>query len=203
MRLIRRTFGGIALAAAVAAVLDCGAARAEPLKIRLSYIVPVSNWATMLVKKPDLAKHLGNAETNERITLLETRGTVANDLRGALVEIDLLRNGQRPPLGDPAPASTYYALVCRAGQPDSAGFWPINLREALPEIVLPLGAGDPDLPVPLQRFLDGCYDTGRFRRRINYTEPPELPLSEPDATWARELLARHRNPPPSTPGDHP
>ena len=35
-----------------------------------------------------LAKHLGNAETNERISLLETRGTVANDLKGALIEMD-------------------------------------------------------------------------------------------------------------------
>jgi len=35
-----------------------------------------------------LAAHLGNAEKNERVRLLETRGTVAQDLRGALVEMD-------------------------------------------------------------------------------------------------------------------
>jgi hypothetical protein len=35
-----------------------------------------------------LAAHLGNAEANEQVTLLETRGTVADDLRGALVEMD-------------------------------------------------------------------------------------------------------------------
>src|SRR3954471_13785039 len=42
-------------------------ASAEPLKLRLSYIVPVSNWATMLVKKPDLAKHLGKSYTLEPV----------------------------------------------------------------------------------------------------------------------------------------
>ncbi|MBL8554607.1 MAG: relaxase/mobilization nuclease domain-containing protein [Phenylobacterium sp.] len=42
-----------------------------------------------------LAKHLGNAETNERIELLETRGTIAEDLRGALIEMDTYAMGTR------------------------------------------------------------------------------------------------------------
>jgi hypothetical protein len=42
-----------------------------------------------------LAKHLGNAEKNERVSLLETRGTVAQDLRGALVEMDAYAVGTR------------------------------------------------------------------------------------------------------------
>ena len=29
------------------------------VKIRLSYVVPISNWASMLVEKKDLAKNLG------------------------------------------------------------------------------------------------------------------------------------------------
>ncbi|HEY0466580.1 MAG TPA: relaxase/mobilization nuclease domain-containing protein, partial [Polyangiaceae bacterium] len=35
-----------------------------------------------------LAAHLGNTETNERIEVLETRGTVAQDMRGAFAEMD-------------------------------------------------------------------------------------------------------------------
>jgi hypothetical protein len=42
-----------------------------------------------------LAAHLGNAEKNERIHLLETRGTVATDLRGALIEMDAYAAGTR------------------------------------------------------------------------------------------------------------
>lgn len=42
-----------------------------------------------------LAAHLGNAEKNERVSLLETRGTVAQDLRGALVEMDAYAAGSR------------------------------------------------------------------------------------------------------------
>jgi hypothetical protein len=121
-----------------------------------------------------------------------------------LVEIDWLRTGLRPPLGDPPPApSAYYVVVCRAAQPDAAGYWPIGLRDPLPEIPLPLADGDPDLPVPLQRLMDGCYDGGRYRLRIDYTAPPEPPLPDPDAAWARQLLDRYLNPSPPAPGDRP
>jgi hypothetical protein len=42
-----------------------------------------------------LATHLGNAEKNERVSLIETRGTIAQDLRGALVEMDTHAIGTR------------------------------------------------------------------------------------------------------------
>jgi hypothetical protein len=42
-----------------------------------------------------LAAHLSNVETNERITVLEIRGTVAQDLKGALVEMDAYGLGTR------------------------------------------------------------------------------------------------------------
>jgi len=42
-----------------------------------------------------LAAHLGNAEKNERVSLIETRATVAQDLRGALIEMDALAAGSR------------------------------------------------------------------------------------------------------------
>jgi hypothetical protein len=42
-----------------------------------------------------LAAHLGNAETNERVSLVETRGTIADDLRGALLEMDAHAAGTR------------------------------------------------------------------------------------------------------------
>ncbi len=42
-----------------------------------------------------LAAHLLNAETNENVSVLEIRGTVAQDLRGALVEMDAYAAGSR------------------------------------------------------------------------------------------------------------
>jgi ABC-type nitrate/sulfonate/bicarbonate transport system substrate-binding protein len=52
------------LAVAMAAA---GAARAEPLLIRNSYVVPVSNWAPLLVAKKDLARHWGKSYNMEAI----------------------------------------------------------------------------------------------------------------------------------------
>jgi len=55
-----------------------------------------------------LAAHLGNAETNERVSLLETRGTVAADLRGALIEMDAFAEGTR------CEKSLYHAAISPA-----------------------------------------------------------------------------------------
>lgn len=49
-----------------------GAAVQAQTKIRLSYIVPVANWATMLMQKKDLMKHEGKSYTLE---ILHFRGT--------------------------------------------------------------------------------------------------------------------------------
>jgi sulfonate transport system substrate-binding protein len=45
---------------------------AEPVKIRLSWIVPVSNWASMIEQKKDLAQHLGKSYTLEIIRFAGT-----------------------------------------------------------------------------------------------------------------------------------
>ena len=36
---------------------------AEPVKIRMSWVAPVSNWASIILEKKDLAKHLGKSYT--------------------------------------------------------------------------------------------------------------------------------------------
>ena len=55
-----------------------------------------------------LAMHLGNAEKNERVSLIETRGTVAQDLRGALVEMNAYAIGTR------CEKSLYHAAISPA-----------------------------------------------------------------------------------------
>ncbi len=52
--------------ALMGSALTAGTAAAdEPLKIRLSYVVPVANWATLLAEKKDLAVHHGKSYTLE------------------------------------------------------------------------------------------------------------------------------------------
>jgi len=52
---------------ATLAAFAIGAAQAEPLKIRHSYVVPVANWTPMLEAKKDLAKHWGKSYVMEAI----------------------------------------------------------------------------------------------------------------------------------------
>src|SRR3954454_10592398 len=49
-----------------------GAARAEPVKIRMAWVAPVSNWASIVLEKKDLAKHLGKSYTVESVRFAGT-----------------------------------------------------------------------------------------------------------------------------------
>ena len=49
------------LAVAAGAILGAGAASAEPVKIRMAWVAPVSNWASIWLEKKDLAQHLGKS----------------------------------------------------------------------------------------------------------------------------------------------
>lgn len=62
-----------ALAGACAFGLFVGIAQAaEPVKIRVSWVVPVANWAPMIEAKKDLAKHLGKTYTLETVRFAGT-----------------------------------------------------------------------------------------------------------------------------------
>jgi hypothetical protein len=121
-----------------------------------------------------------------------------------LVAIDLLRKGERPPWGTPSlPATNYYVMVSRASERPKAGAWPFSVRDSLPPIPIPLNAGDPDVMLSLGDCFTQAYDSAGYDRELDYEQPPNPPLAEPDATWARELLAARLTPPTATQGEHP
>src|SRR6267378_5361207 len=45
---------------------------AEPVKIRVSWIAPITNWAPMLLEKKELARHLGKSYVLEPIRYVGT-----------------------------------------------------------------------------------------------------------------------------------
>lgn len=67
-----------------------------------------------------------------------------------LVEIDLLRGGQRMPMLDAWPVSPYTLLVARARKHDRCRVWPAHFQFPLPTIAVPLDKPDPDVPLRLQ-----------------------------------------------------
>jgi hypothetical protein len=110
----------------------------------------------------------------------------------ALVEIDLLRGGPRLPWVE-MPVCDYYALVSRPAERPRVQFWPVTIRERLPEIPIPLRPGEPEPKLDLQSLVHRIYDTGHYELFI-YDSDPEPPLSAADAVWAAQLLN-----PPATP----
>jgi Protein of unknown function (DUF4058) len=116
-----------------------------------------------------------------------------------LLEIDLLRSGVRPPLGNPAPPiRDYYALVSRAEEPSLLHIWPISIRDSLPPVPVPLDPGEPEILLDIRAAMDRVYDKGRYGEQLDYTKPPVPALREPDGAWARQLLAARLNSAPNT-----
>src|SRR5713226_9077539 len=57
----------------VAVLLCAGAAQgAEPVKIRVSWIAPITNWASILLEKKELAQHLGKSYLLEPVRYVGT-----------------------------------------------------------------------------------------------------------------------------------
>ena len=67
-----------------------------------------------------------------------------------MVEIDLLRSGQRMPMLDPWPDSPYTLLVARAKKYALCQVWPVYFQVPSPSIPVPLAKPDPDIPLDLQ-----------------------------------------------------
>jgi hypothetical protein len=110
----------------------------------------------------------------------------------SFVEIDLLRDGDRMPMGKPSPpAVDYYVFVCRGGSYPRAGVWPFTVREPIPPFSVPLKAGDPDIRLDLQPCLDDIYDTNRYAMRIDYSQGVTPRFRKLDEEWATELLKKH------------
>lgn len=104
-----------------------------------------------------------------------------------LVELDLLRDGDRMPFGKPKPpAADYYALVCRGGQHPKASVWGWTVRDPFPLLPVPLKTADGDIELDLKPCFDRTYDGAGYRTRIRYDQPPESPLRVADAKWATE-----------------
>jgi len=106
-----------------------------------------------------------------------------------LIEIDLLRGGQRPPLERPVPAAPYYVTLSRANRRPRVEVWPIQLRDTLPTVPVPLLHPDPDAPLDLAGIVAAVYERGGYAELIDYAQPPPPPpLSDAEAAWLDERL---------------
>lgn len=104
------------------------------------------------------------------------------------IEIDLLRRGRRVPMQQPLPPAPYFVLLSRVQRRPIMEVWPIQLSMRLPTIPVPLLADDPDVFLDIQLALNTVYDVFNYGLSLDYTRPPEIPLTPQDAQWAATQL---------------
>lgn len=102
-----------------------------------------------------------------------------------LVEVDLLRGGDRVPMAGRLPDASYYVIVSRASRRPIADVWPVQLAHPLPVIPIPLAEGDPDAVLDLQTVFQEVYDRAGYDYAINYRAEVEPALSSDEAEWVR------------------
>jgi hypothetical protein len=125
-----------------------------------------------------------NKGSDREAYLAKRRELIAT--RTNLVEIDLLRSGQRPM---PESASDYRVLVSRPSDFPNAGAWEFSVRDPLPTITIPLDPDVATVPLDLKPCFDRTYDEARYPTQVDYTAPPRPWLRDADAAWAAALLS--------------
>lgn len=105
-----------------------------------------------------------------------------------LVEIDLLRGGNRLATTEPLPAADFYAYVTRAGRFPAADVYAWTLRDRLPTLPVPLKPEDGDVGLDLQPIFDDLYDRAGYDYALSYTRPVLPTLSAADTPWVADLV---------------
>jgi Protein of unknown function (DUF4058) len=105
-----------------------------------------------------------------------------------LLEIDLLRQGQRVPMQKPLPSAPYFIFLSRAEKRPLTEIWPISLKEPLPVVPIPLLPDDADVALDMQQVFTTTYDLLGYDLALDYTQPPEIPLPKAEVAWAETLM---------------
>jgi len=116
-----------------------------------------------------------------------------------LVEIDLLRGGERPgrEVSEPPLDADYVLLVNRHHPGDErriSEIWPVGLNEPLPILPIPLLSPDPDVALDLNAAIGSVYARTGYEWRIDYRRPVPPPELRPAmATWLKKTLKVSEN----------
>ncbi|MFN8492290.1 MAG: DUF4058 family protein [Caldilineaceae bacterium] len=178
---------------------------------RVAVLEPPLEMATVMPERiPQYAVEIRDIEEHGLVTLIEVlspankygvgyKEYLAKRQRillstAHLLEIDLLRKGQRVPMRQPLPQAPYFVFLSRYEKRPISDVWPMALDHPLPIIPVPLLPGDKDVTLDLQLALNTIYDSVGYDLVFNYTKPPDIPLDEKAAQWAATLLENRPNP---------
>ena len=106
-----------------------------------------------------------------------------------LVELDLLRGGQRLPTVEPLQPGDFYAFISRPRVRPDVDVYAWALRDPLPVLPVPLAQGDPDVLLDLQAAFTTVYDRAGYDYSLDYAARIQPPLPAKDAQWVQSQLA--------------
>jgi len=184
--------GGAAAAAPAITAAPVISMVAAELPLRL-YTVEIRQVETMkLVTAIEILSPVNKTPSHEAFDAYLRQRQELLRSQAHLIEIDLLRGGTRPPLQAPVPSASYYVTISRANRRPFVEVWPIQLRDALPVLPVPLLEPDPDAPLDLGRAVAACYARGGYESIIDYTRSAPPPkFANEDAQWLDQRLREH------------
>jgi hypothetical protein len=158
------------------------------LQPRQKYVTIVDHETSKVVTAIELLSPSNKDPYDGRAAYLRKR----NDYLAAkvnLVEIDLLRDGDRLPMGKPKLAPfDYCVLVSIAVQYPRVPLWTWTIRDPFPELPVPLKPQHGVIPLSLKPCLDQAYADGRYGDRIDYRGKPAGGLTRSDRSWLEKRL---------------
>jgi len=106
-----------------------------------------------------------------------------------LLEIDLLRRGQRPFKHPYLPQAHYFVNLVRKGSWNTE-IWALDVKQPLPVVPVPLKSPDADALLDLGQVMSLLYERSLYYLAIHYQETPPPPaFTEADQKWMIDLLA--------------
>jgi len=165
----------------------------EPVTIPLAILGEVRETYIEIIHRPDesliaVLELLSPANKEEpgRASYLAKRHRLLRQ-QVHLVELDLLRAGQRLPLQRPLPPGDYYYLLARGDQRPNCQVYTWTVRQPLPTLPVPLRAPDADIRIDLGAVFATAYQRGRYRQQVDYRAQPPGPFRGEEHAWAAQV----------------
>ncbi len=110
-----------------------------------------------------------------------------------LLEVDLLRRGQRPLNYPTLPRQAHYFVMLSRGDQYKTSVWAMTIRDKLPVVPIPLKSPDPDVTLDISAAFHEVYSRSRYELSVRYEAEPAPPaFSEEDREWLQAILKEKR-----------
>lgn len=109
--------------------------------------------------------------------------------KASLVEIDLLRGGERSSVSNP-PEGDYFALVSKPKPRPLVEVYGWAMLDPLPRILIPLSIEDPDVALDLQFVFTLVYDRAGYDYSLNYKQKIDPPCSVSELAIVQQTLEK-------------